>query len=82
MSSVTTSRRLPRRRRLVFDTAVLRDDRKGFTSVHDQMLAGEGRLLDHAKRHSARHMKAMRVAIANGLSFEQAHRLATQKVGR
>ena len=46
------------------------------------MLAGEGRLLDHAKRHSARHMKAMRVAIANGLSFEQAHKLATQKVGR
>ena len=34
LSSVAPKRRLPRRRKLVFDTAVVRDDRKGLTSVH------------------------------------------------
>ena len=172
LSSVAPKRRLPRRRKLVFDTAVVRDDRKGLTSVHkgprgegafddvrqrlfdtrdqralvrqhvagrlaqpradggwyvaepvdddpdargppdsfqnmrydaasrpavlgrlraeherrgeealagsqlERMLAGDGRLARHAQHHSRAHMKAMKVAISNGLNFDQGHRWA------
>ena len=170
LSSVAPKRRLPRRRKLVFDTAVVRDDRKALTSVHkgprggafdevrqrlfdtrdqralvrqrvagqpawfvaepvdddpdargpldsfhnlrydaasrpavlgrlrseherrgeealagsqlEQMLAGDGRLARHAQHHSRAHMKAMKVAISNGLNFDQAHRWALLRVGR
>ena len=48
----------------------------------EQMLAGDGRLARHAQHHSRAHMKAMKVAISNGLNFDQAHRWALLRVGR
>ena len=42
----------------------------------ERMLAGDGRLARHAQHHSRAHMKAMKVAISNGLNFDQAHRWA------
>ena len=48
----------------------------------ERMLAGDGRLARHAQHHSRAHMKAMKVAISNGLNFDQAHRWALLWVGR
>ena len=48
----------------------------------ERMLAGDGRLARHAQHHSRAHMKAMKVAISNGLNFDQAHRWALLRVGR
>ena len=45
-------------------------------------VAGDGRLARHAHHHSRAHMKAMKVAISNGLNFDQAHRWALLRVGR
>ena len=47
----------------------------------EQMLAGDGRLARHAQHHSRAHMKAMKVAISNGLNFDQAHRWALLRAG-
>ena len=69
----------------VYDLELLSAIDGGLESLEEQleqMLAGDGRLARHAQHHSRAHMKAMKVAISNGLNFDQAHRWALLRVGR
>ena len=55
-------------------------DRRGEEALAGSQL--ERMLARHAQHHSRAHMKAMKVAISNGLNFDQAHQWALLWVGR
>jgi len=40
------------------------------------------RLKEHSKHHSVKHIKAMRYDMVQGLSFNEAHKLAMKKHGK